>query len=224
MRFATVARMLTVCDTAVPQTDVAYIAFRVAFFETLERITLADQVGLTGDRCFGFLTEVPFLRAVPPQVQLDLLLETWSRHHDHHPHQATLGDESVLYAVCETAARIVSVEPQTARRYVRSGLREVHHDFDPRLADTLQALHLSLPNEGDFLLISQFQDMPPHEAIPIKHKFGMSLPACDVMFEMLSRWHISREFAKNSAGLLSANELARVLIALRVPQGQPRPL
>ena len=216
--------MLTVCDTAVPQTDVAYIAFRVAFFETLERIALADQVGLTGDRCFGFLTEVPFLRSVPPQVQLDLLLETWSRHNARDRHQATLADESVIYAVCETAARIVSVEPQTARRYVRSGLREVHHDFEPQLADTLQAFHLSLPNEGDFLLLSQFQDMAPEEANPLKTKFGMSLSACDVMFEMLSRWHISREFAKNSAGLLSANELARVLITLRVPQGQPRPL
>ncbi len=224
MRFASVAEMLTVCDTAVPQTDVAYIAFRVAFFETLERIVLADQVGMTGDRCFGFLTEVPFLRSVPPQVQLDLLLETWSRHSDRDRHQATLADESVIYAVCETAARIVSVEPQTARRYVRSGLREVHHDFDPHLADTLQAFHLNLPNEGDFLLISQFQDMAPEEANPLKSKFGMSLPASDVMFEMLSRWHISREFAMNSAGLLSANELSRVLIALRVPQVQPRPL
>ncbi len=215
--------MLTVCDTAVPQTDVAYIAFRVAFFETLERIALADQVGLTGDRCFGFLTEVPFLRPVPPQVQLDYLLETWSRHNDRDRHQATLADESVIYAVCETAARIVSLDPQTARRYVRNGLRHVPHDFDPKLADTLQAFHLNLPNEGDFLLISQFQDMDPEEATPLKQKFGMSLPASDVMFEMLSRWHISREFAKNSAGLLSANELARVLITLRVPQGQPRP-
>ena len=215
--------MLTVCDTNVPQTDVAYIAFRVAFFETLERIALADQVGLNGDRCFGYLTEVPFLRPVPPQVQLDYLLETWCRHVDDDRHQATLADESVIYAVCETAARIVSVDPQTARRYLRNGPREVHHDFDPRLADTLQEFHVSLPNEGDFLLISQFQDMPPHEAAPIKKKFGMSVPACEVMFEMLSRWHISLEFAKNSTGLLSQTELARTLVTLRIPQSQPRP-
>ena len=223
MVFATVGTMLTVCDTHVPQTDIAYIAFRVAFFETLERIALADQVGLTGDRCFGFLTEVPFLRPVPPQVQLDHLLETWQRHVEEDRHQATLADESVIYAVCETAARIVSVDPQTARRYLRNGPREVHHEFDPRLSDTLQAFHVNLPNEGDFLLISQFQDLPPNEAIPLKKKFGMSLPACDVMFEMLSRWHISSNFAMNSLGLLSPSELARALVTLRVPQSQPRP-
>jgi len=214
--------MLTVCDTHVPQSDVAYIAFRVAFFETLERIALADQVGLTGDRCFGFLTEVPFLRPVPPQVQLDQLLETWHRYVDEDRHQATLADESVIYAVCETAARIVSVDPQTARRYIRNGPQEVDHEIDPRLADALQAFHVNLPNEGDFLLISQFQDMAPSEAILLKMKFGMSLSACDVMFEMLSRWHISSEFAKNSLGLLSPSELARTLVTLRVPQSQPR--
>ena len=214
--------MLTVCDTHVPQIDIAYIAFRIAFFDTLERIALADQVGLTGDRCFGFLTEVPFLRPVPPHVQLDYLLETWNRHIDVDRHQATLADESVIYAVCETAARIISVDPQTARRYMRSGPREVFHDFDRHLADTLQAFHVNLPNEGDFLLISQFQDMPPDEALKVKKKFGISLPACDVMFDMLSRWHISLEFAKNSQGLLSQTELSRALITLRVPQSQAR--
>ena len=214
--------MLTVCDTNVPQTDIAYLAFRVAFFETLERISLADQVGLTGDRCFGFLTEVPFLRSVPPHVQLDYLLETWSRHLDLDRHQATLADESVIYAACETAARVVSVDPQTARRYMRHGPREVHHDFEPRLAETLQAFHVTLPNEGDFLLLSQFQDMAPNEAIPLKKKFGMSIPACDVMFDMLSRWYISLNFAKNSAGLLTASELSRVLVTLRVPQSRSR--
>ena len=214
--------MLTVCDTTVPQNDIAYLAFRVAFFETLERIALADQVGLTGDRCFGFLTEVPFLRPVPPQVQLDYLLETWTRHIDDDRHQATLFDESIIYSVCETAARIVSVDPQTARRYMRNGPREVHHDIDPRLADTLQAFHVSLPNEGDFLLLSQFLDMAPNDAIPLKKKFGMSIPACEVMFEMLSRWHISIDFAKNSSALLTASELARALVTLRLPQSQSR--
>lgn len=207
--------MLTLCDVRVPQTDVAYIAYRISFLETLERITLADQIGFQGDRSFGFLTEVPFLRSVPPQVQLDYLLQTWSKHHSHSEIEATLADESVIYAVCETAARVVSVEPQTARRFLRSGPREIHHEVDPRLADTLQAYHVNLPNEGDFLLISQFLDMPPDEALPIKRKFGMSLPACDVMFDMLSQWHVSPDIAKNSIGLLSPTELSRALLTLR---------
>lgn len=215
--------MLTVCDTRVPQTDVAYIAYRVAFQETLERIALADQIGFSGDRCFGYLTEVPFLRAVPPQVQLDYLLQTWSRHSAREVFEATLADESVIYSVCETAARVVSVEPQTAKRFLRHGPKEIHHDIDPKLADTLQAYHVNLPNEGDFLLISQFLDMSPDEALPIKRKFGMSLPDCEVMFDMLGQWHISADFARNSVGLLTPTELSRALLAIQTMRSPLRP-
>ncbi len=162
-----------------------------------------DQIGSSPDRCFGYLTEVPFLRPVPPQVQLDCLLQTWSRHISRDPFEADLADESVIYAACETAARVVSVEPQSAKRFLRNGPKEDHHDIDPRLADTLQAYHVNLPNEGDFLLISQFLDMPPDEALPVKRKFGMSLPSCEVMFDMLGRWHLSPGFAHNSVGLLT---------------------
>lgn len=216
-------KMLTLCDTVVPQTDVAYIAFRIAFQETLERNCLADQIGSSPDRCFGYLTEVPFLRPVPPQVQLDCLLQTWSRHISRDPFEADLADESVIYAACETAARVVSVEPQSAKRFLRNGPKEVHHDIDPRLADTLQAFHVNLPNEGDFLLISQFLDMPPDEALPIKRKFGMSLPSCEVMFDMLGRWHLSPDFAHNSVGLLTPTELSRALLVLQSVRSPLRP-
>lgn len=221
--FATVLKMLTVYDTQVPVSDTAYIAFRVSFFETLERIELADQVGLTGDRCFGFLTEVPFLRSVPPQVQLDCLLETWNRLIVPDPLVATLVDESVIYAACETSARVVSVDLQTARRYLKNGPREVTCEPPRTLSDELQNYHISLPNEGDFLLLSQFQDMPPDDAVLLKQKFGMTLSAGDVMFDLLGRWHVSTAFAKNYSGLLTSSEFARALITLGSTLPQPRP-
>jgi hypothetical protein len=64
--------MLSIASDILPQTCISYVAFRIAFCETLERITLAKQVGGHIDG-FGYLTEVPFLGSVPPQIQLDLL-------------------------------------------------------------------------------------------------------------------------------------------------------
>ena len=111
--------------------------------------------------CFGFLTEVPFLRAVPPHVQLDLLAETWCKHASTEKFVANLVDESVIYAACETSARIVEQEPHVITRYLAGGPQQVSPKADSLLAGELRALHLNLASDGDFLMISQFEDMPP---------------------------------------------------------------
>jgi hypothetical protein len=54
---------------------------------------------------------VPFLMGVPPHVQLDLLADTWSKHTSKDKHEASLIDESVIYAAGETAARIAEEDP-----------------------------------------------------------------------------------------------------------------
>ncbi|NOX56773.1 MAG: hypothetical protein GXP27_20490 [Planctomycetes bacterium] len=99
--------MLVVAGEVLPNNVLSYLAFRVTFLETLERLALARQVGDEDEEEeFGFLTEVPFLSAVPPHVQLDLLAETWRKHSVRRRVSATLLDEAVVYAVCETAAHI----------------------------------------------------------------------------------------------------------------------
>ena len=52
--------MIFVNDVIMPQTGVSYLVFRIAFCETLERITLARQFPTSPQDGFGFLTEVPF--------------------------------------------------------------------------------------------------------------------------------------------------------------------
>ena len=207
--------MLTIANDTLPQSDLAFLAFRVAFFDTLERIALADQVGQT-ERCFGFLTEVPFLKSVPPQVQLDALLQTWSRHYDRQRHRGNLVDESVLYAACETTARAVLQDPTGTRRNLRGNPRALTFRLSPELAVAVQSVHLNLPNEGDFLLISQFQDLPPDEAVALKRKFGLNPVAFDPMFDLLGQWHVSRSFCQNAKGLLTPLEIERAAAILRV--------
>ena len=102
--------MLAIQTDTLPQTGLSYFAFRIAFQETLERICLAQQVGNYTAECFGFLTEVPFLRAVPPHVQLDLIAETWCKHASTEKFVANLVDESVIwgeYFFCEALERVL---------------------------------------------------------------------------------------------------------------------
>lgn len=211
MPIASMCAMLTICQDTLPASETAYIAFRLACCDTLERMALADQIDDPSEAEYGYLTQVPFLRHVPPQVQLDLLVETWRKHTSSEHIEATLVDESVIYAVCETASQLVVRDPETAARWLAQSPVEVADRPCPRLSSEIQAVHLDLSNEGDFLLISQFQDIPTDEALLLKTKFGLNPAACEPMFEVLGRWHVSADFVRRAAGLLTPVEAARAL-------------
>ena len=93
-------------------------------------------------------------------MQLDLLAATWRKHAASEKFVADLLDESVIYAVCETSARIVEQDPTVISRYMAGGPQSVPVKIDQSLAAELRALHLNLASDGDFLMISQFEDMP----------------------------------------------------------------
>jgi len=203
--------MLQISTDILPQTYLSYVAFRVAFLETLERISLSHQMGEDGIGGFGFLTEVPFLKDVAPHVQLDLLAETWAKHVSSEPFNATLVDESVVYAACETAARVVEEQPGEFLRLIRGGPLKVDLETDRSLADELRNLHLSLPSEGDFLLISQFEDLPPDLAEERKREFGLEDDKLQPMFEVLGLWTMSADFLNYLDGLLASREIVRAV-------------
>lgn len=203
--------MLTIAADTLPRTDLSYLAFRISFQETLERIMLTQQMGSGEVDGFGYLTEVPFLQAVPPHVQLDALANTWSKHVSPQTLAADLVDESVVYAVCETAAQVVETEPEEVPRYLMGGPREINVEFDHPLASQLRSLHLDLSNEGDFLMVSQFEDMRPDESRWMKRKFNLDPAKQDAMFELLGRWSMSPRFARNLDALLTPQEISRAV-------------
>lgn len=205
--------MLQIASDIFPQGPLVYVAFRISFQETLERFVLARQIDEEPEG-IGYLAEVPFLRSVPPHVQLDVLAETWRKHHGPEAVLANLVDESVVYAACETAACVVEAEPEVVLRYLQGGPCRVRVAADRRLAAELRSLYLRLANEGDFLMISQFEDMRPDEARWMKRKFRMDETQLEEMFHLLGRWTLSPQFAYNLKHLLSPREITRVLSLL----------
>lgn len=216
--------MLSINSEHLTDSDLAYIAFRLSFFETLERISLAEQMGLAGEGAYGFLAEVPFLRNVAPRVQLCALLECWSKVTSQTSQTATLVDESVVYAVCESSARIVDADVDFANHFLATGPRIQPSGMIAKLADQLRFLHLSLPNEGHYLLLSQFHDVNPEEGSKLKANFGINPESCDPMFDLLGRWHVSPAFRQNGDGLLTASELTQAAQVLGVDRTPSSPM
>ncbi len=207
--------MLNICDATLPNTSLSYLAFRVACLDTLERMVLARQFDPEISEGIGFLAEVPFLRAVAPQVQLDLLSETWQKHICGEEIESTLVDESVIFAVCETAARAAEQDRNQMRAWAEAGPRRISVSSKVTLPEKIRQLHLSLPNEGDFLLISQFEDLAPFEGLSLKAEFGMEPTKCEPMFDVLGRWHVTPGFAGRLSGLLTDREVAQAITAVR---------
>ena len=208
--------MLKICQSPLPQSSLSYVAFRIAFCETFD--TLAQNVCSPAENpgLFGYLGQVPFLQEVAPAVQLDLLASTWNKHVSHDVYHSDLVDESVIYAACETTAQLIENQPDTATQLLRSGPLDVAVSVDSYLVRELRSMYLGLPNDGDFLLISQFQDMDPVEAVDHKLQMGINPNRIEPMLDALSRWHPSHEISNRLGGLLTATEISRFAAILRV--------
>ena len=203
--------MLTICSDPLPRTDLTYAAFRASFHETLERLVLARQFDQDPWQNFGFLTQVPFLKSVPPQVQLDLLAETWYRHVCSETHVASLIDEAVIFAACETAARMARVNLEELSDLLERGPQRLVRDVQGGLAEAMKQLHMALDCEGDFLVISQFEDLPPQEARRMKNELCLEEERLDEMFDVLGRWRVTPGFGRRLEGLLSEREIRHAL-------------
>jgi hypothetical protein len=199
--------MLTICADTLPPNTLTYLAFRLSCLETFRLLEEELQHSQAVPERLGYLTEVPFLQEVAPRVQLSLLGETWNRHMSNEAYHADLVDESVVYAVCEFAAALIEKAPERVREYLGSGPLAAQVVPDHFLATELRALHLQLSNEGDFLLISQLQDLPPDEAAEFKHQFHLNDAYLQPMFDVLGRWYVSPHLREELQGLLTDEEL-----------------
>ena len=213
--------MLTICTDNLPQNLLSYLAFRLAAVETVKLHEYAQHPQTHLREPYGFLTEVPFFREVPAQVQLSALAETWAKHISERTFQANLVDEAVLYAACETAARIAEYVPELIRSFTEEGPLDAGIVADHFLVSELRNLHLNLSNEGDFLLVTQFQDLPPEERDRCHREYHLGESYLEPMFDLLGQWHPEPDMLTNLSGLFTDAEIAKLRTQLQMPERRP---
>jgi hypothetical protein len=206
-----------------PRSDLAYLAFRLAVQETLSDIDLYLDLEEEPDTPVGYLSEVPFLEQVPLPVQVDLLADAWARHHRPEPFEASLLDAAVVYAACMTACRIVDDMPEVAVVMLRGGPRRVHPRIIKRASFRLEEMFEQFWDDWDFLLMEDFQDLPPDRAKQLKDLLRLPDEVLEPMFEALERWRVSPDVAANLDGLMTEAEIQEALPLLKAdvwPPGQ----
>jgi hypothetical protein len=129
----------------------------------------------------------------------------------------------VIYAVCETAARVAEEDPHIIQQSLLTGPVQVDLRADSFLPGELRNLHLSLANTGDFLLVSQFADMPPDDAFVLRKQFKLDESRTRVLYEALGRWHVAPRLAERLDGLITDREFVRTTCVMdEVLQMPPR--
>ncbi|HET6423499.1 MAG TPA: hypothetical protein VFG20_07430 [Planctomycetaceae bacterium] len=210
--------MLQIAQDRLPQSLLSYVAFRVALKRTWNALAVPERV----TRFYrdpdqpGYLAEVPFLRETSPAVQLEVLARTWKRHMQPDVVQADLLDEAVLYAACESTAACIELHPRTVTGSLHDGPLDLAVPVDVNLASDLRHLYLQMANDGDFLLVGQFLDMPPDDALDWKRKLGVAPESLELFFDVLSRWRARPEMLADLQGLITDAEQASLAEALEI--------
>jgi hypothetical protein len=78
-------------------------------------------------------------------------------------------------------------------------------------------LHQEIGGEADFLLLGQFEDLPPWLAEEMHEELGITAADLEPLFDALGRWHPSPEMSQHLAGLLTEREIELVSELFRAP-------
>jgi hypothetical protein len=193
-------------EVRLPQSDLAYIGFRLAALETLCQMDICQGLD-DEDVPFGYLVEVPFLDQVAPVVQVDLLADVWRRHRDAKRHEASLLDAAVMYAAFRTAGRVISDEPKLARSWLKAGPQQVRCKLASHTHQTLRDLFFEFWDDVDFLSLDELQDLTPEHAKAVRELMRLHDGAFEQMEEVLMRCRASPAILTNLEGLLPGAEI-----------------
>jgi hypothetical protein len=202
-------------EVGLPQSDLAYVGFRLAALDTLCQMGAGQGLDDEGDEAFGYLAVVPILAEVAPAVQVGLLADVWARHQGSALHAASLLDAAVVYAAFQTAGRVIAEERGLARAWLKAGPRKVRCRLGDKAPEQLRDLFFDFWDDIDFLSLEALQDLPPAEAHTARDLLGLPEGDVEEIEEALGRGRASPAVLTNLAGLLSASEIqgfARVLL------------
>jgi hypothetical protein len=97
--------------------------------------------------------------------------------------------------------------PEVAGAWLQGGPRKVSARIIKRRSHRLEELFEAFWDDQDFLLIEEFQDLPPDPARQIKDMLRLPDEVIEPMYAALERWYVSPNVAENLVGLLTDAEI-----------------
>jgi len=184
-----------------------YVACRVAFlrvFDSLldEFIAVAEPIRRT-----GFLERIPMLAGTAPQVQIELLLQTWHSLHTEDPRELTIEEQVICFGITSELAHTGVADDQRMIRRAARGPVNVDPGDVVWLASRVRMLQMLLPFAPQAAVLQIEQGIATDDLNSIRLAGGVDQPTFVRLLDLLGHWKVSDRLFANANGLLTATEL-----------------
>jgi|GEM_PF-360578 len=184
-----------------------YVACRVAFLRVFDSLLDEFIASNSEDGRVGYLDRVPMLAGTAPQVQIELLLKTWSSLRNGERRELTVEEQVICFAATsELAATSVADDQRMIRRAAR-GPVEIDTGNVTWLASRVRLLQVTLPFAPQAAVLQVEQGIATFDLTEVREAGGVDSHSLCGLLDLLSRWAIEDTIFANAEGLLHETEL-----------------
>lgn len=192
--------------TQLTQSELFYTACRVAFLRTFDSLLdqhISSRPRLTGR---GFLDHVPLLSGTALQVQIDILLRTWSALHAERSRVLRIEEQVVCLSCTHELALTAIADDQAMIRRAARGPVTVDPGDLVWLPSRLRALQVVLPFSPQAAVLQMESSIASEDLDAVRRAGGVDQTAVERLLEWVGAWTIQSDVIRNSEGLLNATE------------------
>jgi len=184
-----------------------YVACRVAFLRVFDSLLDEFIAAASEEGRRGYLDRLPMLAGTAPQVQIELLLQTWNSLRTTEPRSLTIEEQVICFAVTSELAETSAEDDQRMIRRAARGPVQIDTGNLMWLASRVRLLQVTLPFAPQAAVLQIEQGIATDDLSEVREAGGVSSMALSGLMGVLSRWTVDDSLFQNAEGLLTETEL-----------------
>jgi len=184
-----------------------YVACRVAFLRVFDSLLDEFISPSSSGRRPGYLERIPMFVGTAPQVQIELLLQTWQTLHSETPRPLTIEEQVICFGITSELAHTgVSDDKRMIRRAARGPVRVDAGDI-VWLASRVRMLQMLLPFAPQAAVLQVESGIAADDLIPVRAAGGVDEHTFAGLLNLLGNWTVNESLFANAEGLLDPTEI-----------------
>ncbi|MCH2201477.1 MAG: hypothetical protein MK102_05885 [Fuerstiella sp.] len=184
-----------------------YVACRVAFLKTFDNLLGESISSSPSIRSEGFLDRIPLLAGTAPQIQIELLLQTWQTLRSETPRVLTIQEQVICLAITSELAHTGADDEDRMLGRAACGPIRVYPGDVTWLASRVRVLQMMLPFAPQAAILQVESGIAAEDLHPVRTAGGVDQAAFAGLVNLLGGWTVSERIFVNARGLLTQTEL-----------------